>query len=74
MSNPFSKFSKNKERPKQTFRVDDSEWEVRTCPEGGDDCWCRMIYVKDTNLIVIPGAVIKKDMAEYIVKLQNESL
>lgn len=47
------------------------KWEVRNCPEG-KDCWCRMIFIKDTDELIIPGAVIGKELAEYIVKLQNK--
>jgi len=47
------------------------KWKVITCPDGGKKCWCRMVVTQGTNSMVIPAAVIKQDLADYIVKLQN---
>lgn len=68
MANKFSKFQKGK--PKGGG-IDSERWKVVPCPEG-KKCWCRMIKTAETDSIVIPAAVIRKDLADYIVKLQNE--
>lgn len=53
--------------------IDLKEWEVRPCSQG-KGCWCRMIYVKGTSDIIIPGAVIGDDMANYITKIHNNTV
>jgi hypothetical protein len=56
------------------------KWKTKTC-NAGAKCWCRMIvpisnfyYNKIDEANIIGAGELKKDLAEYLVKLHNSSL
>ena len=55
-------------------------WKVKVC-HSGESCWCRAITPKediitenDEEVIIAHSGSIRKEYAEHIVKLHNDSL
>lgn len=56
------------------------KWKIGFC-HVGEKCWCRIIepeipiiYDKNEELQIISDGAINQEIAEYIVKLHNDSL
>lgn len=73
------------EAQEKLFKV---RWKTEPCFTG-EDCWCRMIIPEETipythtyttgeeveeNIYIVGAGAIDKEIAEYFVKLHNESL
>lgn len=55
-------------------------WKIVTCREG-EECWCRAIKPEipilnedEQEIFIISTGEIEKELAEYIVRIHNETL